>query len=111
MSLKGSPLSISNLMIILRNSGKSHGDNAQNLHWKCTTVQAIIKNFIENSDIPVKYRSGRPKKFSDGDCRGILKAIASDSLWNAQKLAQDVADNSEKNVRPEIIRRVFRKSG
>lgn len=66
---------IRNLIVQLREDGKSYGEIAKTVKKNRATVQSIIKKYRETGNISNKPRSGRPKVLSNRDIRLLIQKV------------------------------------
>ena len=69
------PVDIHNLIVKLRNEGKSYNEISKTVGKSLSTVQTELKNVIVNGSVLNKRRTGRPKLLKDRNVRSVLRKV------------------------------------
>uniref|UniRef100_A0A0K8UV17 Transposable element Tc1 transposase n=1 Tax=Bactrocera latifrons TaxID=174628 RepID=A0A0K8UV17_BACLA len=80
--------------------GKSH-----------SSVQTIIKSYINTGNLHSKPRSGRPKILTPREERNIVTVVSANPIISAVKLTQDIYDSTQKKISPQTVRNVLYSAG
>ena len=75
MGRKEISVDIRNLIVKLRNEGKSYNQISKTVCKSRSTVQTVIKNVTVNGSVLNKRRTGRPKLLNDRDVRSVLRKV------------------------------------
>lgn len=100
-----------NLIIQEHKKGKSYRAISKFFNKPFATVQYIIKKFKTTGSVENKPRSGRPKKLSRRDVSLILREVDKNPRISAPKLAESIANSTDKTVHPKTIQRALRGQG
>lgn len=102
--------SISDRKLVIKwyNEGKSYIEIAQLLGTGKSTIGDIIKKFKNDGILQNKAHSDRPRKLTKREENVIVREIQKDPTISAPKLATLVADSFDKQVHPELCRRILR---
>lgn len=92
------------------NLGKSLRQIGQIVNRSHTTVQCVIKRYIESHSLKNKVKISGRKIFSDREERWMIRQVKKNPMISAPKLAVLAEQHTKKNVHPETIRRVLRRN-
>lgn len=102
---------VRNLVIKHRKEKKSYGEISKILNLSRATVQTIVKNFENSGYTEDKPRSGRPMKLSRRDVSFIIREVDKNPKVTAPKLAEHIANISQKSIHPRTIQRTLKDNG
>ncbi|KAK2578078.1 hypothetical protein KPH14_001026 [Odynerus spinipes] len=96
------------LILKYHKQGKSYREIAELIGRCLSTVPYIIKQSKTEHTVLNKHRTGRPKKLTQREEKMVVREIKKDPHISATKLTQMVAKDFNKNVHPELCRRILR---
>lgn len=99
------------LVIYHHTKGKTERELSDFLKIPRSTIGDIIRRFKNEDRIDSKPNPGRPKILNDYDKRIIMKKVRQDPRKSAPSLAAEMAQEHDKKVHPETIRRAIRENG
>lgn len=108
---KETGVEIRNLIVKLREDGKSYGEIAKTVKKCRATIQSIIKKYEETGNSCNQPRSGRPKVLNNREIRLLIKKVKKDPKKSAPTLAAELATETNKRVHAETVRRILRCNG
>lgn len=114
MALRGKNISfeIRQLIVFHHAKGRSYKQLSELFNVKKCTVQKIVRRFNEEGRIDYENaKAGRPRILNKREERRVIRKIKLDPKVSAPNIASQIAEECEKRVNPETIRRIIRREG
>lgn len=105
------PLANKQIIIDLRNEGKSLGEIAKIVKRPRSSIQYVLEQFKKTKTIANKPRSGRPKKIDSRTEKRLIRSVEEDHKQSAPVIAGQLKTTDGIDVCPQTIRNVLKRNG